>query len=370
MSAENPIEATASGAASGMSADEEPKDLGFGAAIGREHEQRLLNRDGTFNVRRHGLRFWESLSLYHSALSMGWTHFLGMLAGGYLLLNALFAAAYLLCGRDALGGDSADSLGGPFWKAFFFSVHTFATIGYGSIVPRGIAANVLVTIESLFGLLGFALATGLLFSRFSRPTGKLLFSKTAIIAPYRGMTAFMFRIVNARSSQLIELDVKVQFSRIESRAGGPIRKYDQLTLERTHVVFFPLSWTVVHPITEKSPLYGLSHEDLVERDAEFLILLSGVDETFSQTVHSRSSYKPEEIVFGARFANIYNPLSPEGLVSIDVSKLHDITPVDLESETMMSETSTWHHTGHFAGYVPAREQTTDDGRRQSSGKTS
>lgn len=333
---------------------EEPKDLGFGTVVGRAHEQRLLNRDGTFNVSRQGLRFWESLTVYHAALSTSWTKFLGMLAAGYLVLNTLFAGLYLLCGPDALGGESAASVGGAFWKAFFFSVHTSATIGYGSIVPQGVAANILVTIEALAGLLGFAIATGLLFSRFSRPTGRILFSNNAVVAPYRGVSALMFRIVNARRSQLIELEVKVLFSRIEGGPGSEVRKYDQLALERTRVVFFPLSWTIVHPITEQSPLFGLTTEALLEREAEFLILLSGVDETFSQTVHARTSYKPDEVVFGARFANMYNPLSPEGIVSIDVSKLHEIEPAPLEGQGTAPDPSTWNHTGHFSGFVPQR----------------
>lgn len=338
---------------------EEPKDLGFGTVVGRAHEQRLLNKDGTFNVARQGLRFWESLTVYHAALSMSWTKFLGLLAGGYLVANALFASLYLLCGPDALGGEPAASLGGTFWKAFFFSVHTSATIGYGSIVPQGTAANVLVTIEALAGLLGFAIATGLLFSRFARPTGRILFSHNAIVAPYRGVSALMFRIVNARRSQLLELEVKVLFSRIDGGPGSEVRKYDQLALERTRVVFFPLSWTIVHPITEQSPLFGLTTADLLEREAEFLILLSGVDETFSTTVHARTSYKPDEIVFGARFANMYNPLSPEGIVSIDVSKLHDIEPAALDDDATVPDPSTWNHTGHFSGFAPPRRSGAD-----------
>lgn len=333
---------------------DEPKDLGFGTVVGRAHEQRLLNRDGTFNVARQGLRFWESMTVYHAALSTTWTRFLAFLAAGYLVINALFAGAYVLCGPRELGGEPAATLGGAFWKAFFFSVHTFATIGYGSIVPEGVAANVLVAIEALVGLLCFALATGLLFSRFSRPTGRILFSRNAVVAPYRGMSALMFRIVNARRSQLIELEVKVLFSRIQGGPGSEVRKYDQLALERTRVVFFPLSWTIVHPITDQSPLAGLTTEDLIECEAELLILLSGVDETFSQTVHARTSYKPDELVFGARFANMYNPLSPEGIVSIDVSKLHDIESAPLDGEQIGTDTATWNHTGHFSGFAPAR----------------
>ena len=333
---------------------EEPKDLGFGSVVGRQNEKRLLNRDGTFNVARSGLRLWESWSIYHAALTVTWGRFLGVFALTYLVLNATFAVAYTLCGPRALIGTTSTGLVYTYEKAFFFSVHTLATIGYGNVAPVGLPANIVVTIESLCGLLGFALATGLVFARFSRPTGRFVFSERAVVAPYRGITAFMFRVANGRSNQMFELEAKLLYSRLEGRDG--VRKYDQLDLERSRVVFFPLSWTIVHPINEKSPLNGLTEHDLKDRDAEFLILLSGIDETFSLTVHARSSYKPEEVIFGAKFSNIYNPITPEGVLSIDVSRLDDIEPAPLDFDPLTSETSTWHHTTSFAGYAPPRRR--------------
>jgi inward rectifier potassium channel len=157
----------------------------------------------------------------------------------------------------------------------------------------------------------------------------------------------MFRVANARSNQLMELEAKVLFSRLE----GPGRRYDQLKLERTKVVFFPLSWTIVHPIDETSPLWGLEHSDLVRHDAEFDILMSGIDETFSQTVHARSSYKPQETVFGARFSNIYKPVGPRGTISIDVSRLSDIEPALLDDPNEQRISQSFRHTGHFTGFV-------------------
>jgi len=238
-------------------------------------------------------------------------------------------------------------MGNAFWRAFFFSVETLATIGYGNVTPNGLTAHFVMTGESLVGLLAFALGTGILFARFSRPVAAVTFSNTAVIAPYRGVTAFMFRLANARSNQLVELEAKVLFSYID----GASRRYNQLSLERTRVVFFPLSWTVVHPIDEKSPLYGLTPDDLGAQDAEFMILLTGIDETFSQTVHARSSYKPPEVRFGYRFTNIYNPVDASGIVSIDVRKLSDVEPAEPGDS---DHTGTWHHTGHFAGYAPPR----------------
>jgi inward rectifier potassium channel len=320
---------------------EEPKDLGFGTVVGGARQQRLLRRDGSFTARRTGFPRFSYLNGYHALLTMTWPRFLGNVIGLYVTINALFAAAYLACGPSALAGLNSTQMGGRFLRAFFFSVDTFATIGYGNVYPVGALPNWLVAVEAILGLLFVALLTGLVFARFSRPTARLMFSDVAVIAPYQGKSAFMFRITNARSNQLMELEAKVLFSRLD----GTVRRYDQLRLERTRVVFFPLSWTVVHPIDETSPLHGCTREDLEQTDAEFSILMSGVDETFSQTVHARSSYKPQEIVFGARFMNIYNPVAPDGTVSIDVSRLSDIEPVSDEGD--LSFTQTFRHTGHF-----------------------
>ena len=325
----------------------EPKDLGLGTVVGGVNEKRLLNRDGTFNPRRRGLPLLGSLSVYHYMLTIGWSRFMAIVVGGYVAANSLFALAYLACGANSLVASSPTNTGTPFWRAFFFSVETLATIGYGNVTPNGMPAHFVMTAESLVGLLVFALGTGILFSRFSRPTAAVVFSSRAVVGPYRGKTAFMFRITNGRSNQLVELEAKVQFSHIE----GSMRKYDQVALERSRVTFFPLSWTIVHPIDEKSPMFGMTHEKLVLSDAELLILLAGTDETFSQTVHARSSYKPNEIVFGHRFVNIYNPIGDDGTVSIDVRKLSDTEP---SQEDGLTHTSTWHHTGHFAGYSPPR----------------
>jgi inward rectifier potassium channel len=300
------------------------RDLGFGAVVSRESRQRLLNRDGSFNVRRDGMKPLASLSLYHQLLTISWPKFLLVVIVAFMVLNTVFGLAYLACGPEALRGAPAEESGGSeFLRAFFFSVQTFATIGYGHISPASIAANLLVTLESLVGLLVFALATGLLFARFSRPTARIVFSERALIAPYQGGTAFEFRIVNSRSNQLIEVECQLLFARFAGDIGT--RKFAPLALERRKVTFFPLAWTVVHPIDAASPLYGLTRDDLVAGNAEFLVLLTGFDETFSQTVHTRSSYTPEEVVWGASFKNMYNP-PRDGVLSVDIGRLHDYEP--------------------------------------------
>lgn len=303
---------------------DEEQDLGLGAVVAQRSRKRFLNRDGTFNVVRRGLPFLESLSPYHVLLTMSWTRFQAVLVGSYLVANGLFALAFLACGPAALKSDG--DLGGGFARAFFFSVETFSTIGFGNITPVGIVANVVMTAEALIGLLWVAMATGLLFARFSRPTANVLFSRNAVVAPYRGITGLMFRVANGRTNQLIDVQARVMLGHFVSERGRKVRKFENLTLERSEVMFFPLSWTVVHPIDETSPLRGLDADGLRAADGEVLILLSGIDETFSQTVHTRTSYKPEEIVWNFRFAGIFDSPSEGEPLAIDLHRLSEIEP--------------------------------------------
>ena len=307
--------------------EEQNRDLGFGAVVAGESRQRLLNRDGSFNVARRGLTLGTSLSLYHTLLTTTWTRFMALVVASYLLVNAVFALVFVLCGPGALQTALPGAGVAGFARAFFFSVETFSTIGYGNVAPVGMAANLVVTVEALVGLLWLALATGLLFARFSRPTARIRFSRTAVIAPYRGIQAFEFRIANLRSSQLIEVEATVMFTRFEERGGRPIRRFYQLPLERSAVVFFPLSWTIVHPIDDASPLKGLTRDDMRRSDAEFLVLLSGVEETFAQRVHARSSYRWDEVVWGAKFSDILHHPRKDEAMTLDVSRLDSIEPV-------------------------------------------
>jgi inward rectifier potassium channel len=301
--------------------EEPPRDLGFGSVVARESRKRLLNPDGTFNVGRRGLGVLESLSPYHALLSITWPRFLLGVAASYLLLNALFALLYLACGAGALAGAAPG-----FAPAFFFSVETFSTIGYGNMVPAGLPANLVMTLEALVGLLWLALSTGIVFARFSRPTARIIFSRSAIVAPYRGITALEFRIANARSSQLFDVSATVLLAIFEDGAGKPIRRFHALPLERNRVVFFPLSWTVVHPIDEASPMHGLTAQDLLAKDAEVLILLSAIDEASSQPVYARTSYKAHEIAWNARFSDVFDHPKDGRPLTIDLGRLHDIEP--------------------------------------------
>lgn len=306
-----------------ISKEDENRDLGFGSIVARQHALRLLNRDGSFNVATEGRGFWSAAGLYNALLTISWTRFFAIVIGAYLVLNCLFALAYVLLGPGTL--HSIDQMP-RFLTAFFFSVHTFATIGYGSIVPEGIGANSIVTVESLVGLLSFALMAGLVFARFSRPTAHLIYSRSAIIAPYRGIRGFEFRVLNGRRSQLIELHAMVVLSRFEDIGGVRQRQFYPLPLERDHVAFFPLTWTLVHPIDESSPLYGWTEGQLKAAETEFLILITAFDETFSQTVHSRSSYAANEIVWNAKFVSAFRVV-PGGRFAVDLDKMHSVERV-------------------------------------------
>jgi len=304
-------------------------DLGFGSVVTRESRKRFLNRDGTFNVRREGLGVLGSLSVYHYLLTITWTRFLMYVTALYLAANALFASLYVLCGAHALTGFTNEAVELRFAQAFFFSVHTLATIGYGNIAPTNLAANLIVTVESLVGLLGFAIVAGIMFARFARPMAQIAFSRNALIAPYQDGKAFMFRIVNRKSNELVDLHATLLLSRRKKNGGTNDREFLPLKLERDRVVLFPLTWTIVHPIDQESPLYGMAAEELGQCDSEFLVLLNGFDETSAQTVHTRSSYKGTEVIWGGRFRTMFNPPDEDGTISVDVRKLNDFDRVAL-----------------------------------------
>lgn len=221
----------------------------------------------------------------------------------------------------------AVTTGARFLEDFFFSVHTVSTVGYGHIVPVTLAANALMTIEAMVGIFTLALGTGLIFARFSRPVARIVFSRQAIIAPYRDMTAFEFRIANRRKSQIIELEAKVLLSRWQVDATGrKKRRFYQLELERSRVTFFPLAWTIVHPIDKDSPLWDVQEDDLAASGAEVLVLLTGIDETFSQMVHARRSYKWDEVIWSQGFRSIFERPTAEAPLAIDVSRIHETKP--------------------------------------------
>jgi inward rectifier potassium channel len=291
--------------------------------------KRAINHDGQFNVRRTGVT-WHDFHPYLYLINAPWPVFIGIVVLVFLIANVVFGWLYMWIGIEHLKGAEAPSAWSQFWNAFFFSAHTLTTVGYGNIYPRGPGANTIAIVEALLGLLSFAIATGLMFGRFSRPSARIGFSKTMLVAPYMGGRSLQFRIVNRRSNNLIDLSAQLLLMTVEQGDGTLQRKYAVLELERDHVLFFPLTWTVVHPLTENSPLYRRTAQDLERLQAEILIMIKAFDDTFGQTVQVRYSYRYDEITWGAKFTPAFE-IEPDGDLRLEVNKVGSIEPVPLPS---------------------------------------
>lgn len=302
----------------------EVTDLGLGNKV-IDKNNRVINRDGSFNVERRGLPFFESFSVYHWLISMSWTKFCLLILAGYIAVNLFFATLYYIGGDANFEGMVVTNNFDRFVNEFFFSTQTFTTVGYGRINPVGVYSNIVSSIESLAGLLSLALATGLLYGRFVRPVAKIIYSENAVIAPYKDITGFQFRIANMRSDhQMVDVEVDVLMSRIEN----DMIKFYNLKLEYKKINFFTATWTVNHPIDEDSPLFGMTEKDMKSMDAEFLILLKGFDDTFAQVVHSRSSYKYDEIIWGAKFISVYGK-ADDGRTIIELDRINEFEKTEL-----------------------------------------
>ena len=276
---------------------------------------RFLNKDGSFNVHKTGVPLMQRLSFFNALITMSWPRFLLIVVSTYFLLNLFFASIYYLIGIDHLAGATGRTPGEQFLEEFFFSAQTLTTVGYGRVNPVGLAANILASLEAMTGLLCFALATGLLYGRFSRPVANIIFSQKALVAPYRGGKGLMFRLANAKNNPLIDGEIQVLLGMVIEDNGTSSRRFYDLPLERKTVNFLTLNWTVVHPIDDKSPLVGLTAEDLAKADAEIMISLKAFDDTFAQTVNARHSYKFNEMEWNAKFRTMFER-SPDGQTTI------------------------------------------------------
>ncbi|AMR33268.1 ion transporter [Mucilaginibacter sp. PAMC 26640] len=295
-------------------------DLGFGPQPVIK-SQPLINKDGTVNVRRKGLSLFNTADNYHTLIKMSWGRFWVIVLSGYLFANLLFATIYVTIGRDSLEGGAGAEPFGRFLDAFFFSAQTISTVGYGHITPKGIVANSVAAVESMMGLLAFALATGLLYGRFSRPSAKIVYSYNLLVSPYKdGSKGLMFRIANLRRNVLIDLDVQVIFSYNEIVDGKPVRRFFPLELERKEVSILTLNWTIVHPLDHNSPLAEITPDELERGEASFSVLLKAFDDTFSQTVHSRTAFQYNEMVWDAKFVPMFDR-DEHGRIILDMSKI-------------------------------------------------
>ncbi|MFN5711952.1 MAG: ion channel [Bacteroidota bacterium] len=306
---------------------EKSRELGFG---NKAKSVRLLKHDGTFNVRRTGLPFFQNLHIYHALIEMSWLKFAAITLLFYSLMNVTFALLYVWVGIEHLSGVSGNTFLEKFWEAFFFSAQTLTTVGYGRISPEGFATSMIAAVESMIGLMGFALITGILYGKFSRPTARIIFSEKAIIAPYKDINAFEFRIVNERKNQLIEVEVQVLISMNKLIDGQRKNIFLDLPLETKKVNFLPLPWTIVHAIDENSPFFGIAAQELIEAAAEFIIMVKAYDDTFSQNIYKRYSYTAAEIIWGAKFNVIYKN-DDDGVVNLMMDKFQEIELVSLNA---------------------------------------
>jgi inward rectifier potassium channel len=287
--------------------------------------RRAINKDGTFNIRRRG-GTWRDIHPYLKLVNIGWASFFATIFAGYLIVNTLFAVSYYLLGPGHLQGAAAPTEWGRFLNSFFFSAHTLSTVGYGSISPKTVQANVIAAMESLVGVLGFAVATGLLFGRISRPSARIGFSEEMLIAPYQDATGLQFRVVNRRTNDLMELEAQVMLMTVETKDGVAQRQYRRLKLERDQVLFLALTWTIVHPIDSESPLWGLTAEEVKRLQAEVMIVIKAYDDTFSQTVLSRYSYRYDEIQWNKRFVPAFT-VDPRGDLILEVQRVGEIADI-------------------------------------------
>jgi inward rectifier potassium channel len=288
----------------------------------RSRRPRVRHPPG-LNLIQVGAESHPLADLYHLFLRTSWPAALGFLAAAFIAVNALFALAYTVCGGCVEGARP-----GSFADAFFFSVQTIATIGYGQMVPRTGLANLMVSAEAFSGLLGIAIVTGLVFSKFSRPTARVLFSKVAVIAPRNGMPCLMFRMANERANRIVEANVHVVLARNETtQEGEQMRRMHDLRLDRERSALFAITWTVVHPIAPDSPFHGATPESLAAEGAEVVVSMTGLDETLSQTVYARHSYAAAEIICNARFVDIFSRLD-DGTPRIDYTHFHDWVPLE------------------------------------------
>jgi inward rectifier potassium channel len=287
--------------------------------------RRIVNRDGSFNVRRHG-RSVQDFHLYQFFIQLSWPVFFVVVLSAFLLITLVFTGLYYAAGIGGMQGIPAGPPAETFFQVFFFSVQTLTTVGYGIIAPRSIGVNTVASIEAMLGVLGFAFSAGLLYGRFSRPNARILFSSQAIVAPYHGGKSLQFRVANQRANALLDIEVTVVLMTVEGTGRDARRVYKKLELERPSVFFLPLTWTIVHPIDESSPLSGQTHESLAALSAEIMVLLRGFDDTFSQVVNSRFSYRFDEILWGYKFTPAFHN-DENGHLVLDLSKMDHVYKV-------------------------------------------
>lgn len=312
-------------------------NTGFSTNNSRTEGGRLTNKDGSVNLHKTGVPFWERISLYHSLLRMSRGKFLFIVFSFYTVMNVLFASLYMLAGVENLQGIiPGNDLMTNFQQAFFFSSQTLTTVGYGHISPVGLTANVIASLESFVGILSFALVTGLLYGRFTRPKAYLLFSHNLIIAPHKGGRALMARVATYKNNHLTDVEALVNIAMHVEENGQRVRRFYPLPLEISKINSLALSWTMVHMIDDNSPLYMMSEEEIQQADVEILFFMKGFDDHFSNVVQQRTSYTFNEMVFGAKFVPMFHRSEDNSTTILDLSKINAYEKAELPEMVISS----------------------------------
>ena len=315
------------------------ENTGFGSSATTQGG-RLAQKDGSANIHKTGTPLWQRLSIFHTLLHMRTGQFFGTILAFYCTLNILFATLYFSIGIENLAGtEHATTAGGKFWEAFFFSSQTLTTLGYGRVAPVGIVANTIAFFEALVGIMSFAIVTGLMYGRFARPKAYILFSHSAVVAPYQGGSALMFRLASYKNNLLTDLDANVtvvvrDLPPAGSAPGSPgAVQFYPVGLEIAHIGNLALNWTVVHPINEASPLWGLTATDYATRHVELVVAIRGFDDHFATTVQQRTSYAGDEIVYGARFQPMFHRSEDGEHTVLELDKINALAPAQLPVNT-------------------------------------
>ncbi len=297
--------------------------------VGQKGRQRSINPDGSYNLERKTGRLFGNFYMFNWLITTSWTHYSIVLVSLYLVSNIGFGSLYYLLGSENLYGIIGTSEFDKFISCFFFSCQTFTTVGYGGLHPIGKIASSVAAIEAFLGLMVFAVATGTLYGRFSRPKARLKYSSNVIIAPFKGKTSMQFMVANEMNTVYMEMEAKVNISWVEDGENGkPIRRYQQVKLEIDKITMFPTSWTINHPIDEESALFGKTQNDLQKMDLEIFVLLKGFDDTFSQTIYSRQSYTSEQFIWGAKFTRPFG-VNSSGKLEMDLTKVGEFEKADI-----------------------------------------
>lgn len=304
------------------------EDLGLDRSA-QKGRQRTINADGSYNMERITGRTFGNFFLYHWLITTSWSHYWLAIVSFYLVDNVVFGSLYYWLGPQNISGITGTTELEKFLSCFFFSCQTFTTVGYGGLHPVGKLASATAAIEAFLGLMMFAVATGSLYGRFSKPVSRIKYSDKILIAPYQSNTGMQFMVANELKSTLMEMEARVNMSWYEDdENGNRVRRFQQVKLELDKIAMFPTSWIINHPIDEESALFGKTIEEIRAMDFEVFILLKGFDDVFSQTIYSRHSFMAEQFVWGAKFRRPFS-INEEGRVVMDLTKVGDYDEVKL-----------------------------------------